>query len=617
MFDRIAGVYDPMNTAMTAGLHHRWRARAADLAHVGPGSRVLDVATGTGDLAIELARRVAPGRRGRRQRLRRGHARPGPRARPPPRGRRCSPRFEWADAMALPYARRLASTPPRSASARATSTTSAAAWRRWSRVVRPGGRVVVLEITTPTRAPLSLLLPAVVRPARPGARAAGRCAVARLSPARGGAEGTIARRLQLPARTRSSASPAPPRWPPSWSVRACRRSATCSPPAASWPSTRAPSRTNGLMSAVRSTAASVPAEERRRTRRDHAPRRQGLCAGAWSAPSATSSASPRDAGTPLAAYANATVVAGGKRLRPLLVVLAAESAGGARRAQQRRRRGASGAGGRRGRARAFGDARPRRHHRRRAAAPRPARPWRRSPGRQMAVATGDLLFSRAFAELARNERRRPAAARSRDASSALAEGELLQREDAYASHVAVDRYLQPLRAEDRRAVRGRLPARRADRGTGLERPSPTRSAPSRGASGWPFRCSMTCWTSPGRWSGPASRGAPTCSTAPSRCRSSSRASATRTWPRSTSRSLRGSRGRETEALCERIAATGALDEARERALAMVAEAKAALPAIAAGRALGAAAADARSASVADASGGACEPLPASRRLSTV
>src|ERR1700726_3325868 len=61
MFDRIAGVYDLMNTAMTAGLHHRWRARAADLAAVGPGSRVLDVATGTGDLALELARRVSPG----------------------------------------------------------------------------------------------------------------------------------------------------------------------------------------------------------------------------------------------------------------------------------------------------------------------------------------------------------------------------------------------------------------------------------------------------------------------------------------------------------------------------------------------------------------------------
>ena len=52
MFDRIAGVYDVMNSAMTAGLHHRWRARAAELAMVGPGSRALDVATGTGDLAL-------------------------------------------------------------------------------------------------------------------------------------------------------------------------------------------------------------------------------------------------------------------------------------------------------------------------------------------------------------------------------------------------------------------------------------------------------------------------------------------------------------------------------------------------------------------------------------
>ena len=58
MFERIAGVYDVMNTAMTAGLHHRWRARAAELARVGPGDRVLDVASGTGDLAFELARRV-------------------------------------------------------------------------------------------------------------------------------------------------------------------------------------------------------------------------------------------------------------------------------------------------------------------------------------------------------------------------------------------------------------------------------------------------------------------------------------------------------------------------------------------------------------------------------
>src|SRR5438132_11163675 len=61
MFDRIAGVYDLMNSVMTIGLHHRWRERAADLAAVGPGDRVLDIATGTGDLAIQLKRRVGNG----------------------------------------------------------------------------------------------------------------------------------------------------------------------------------------------------------------------------------------------------------------------------------------------------------------------------------------------------------------------------------------------------------------------------------------------------------------------------------------------------------------------------------------------------------------------------
>src|SRR6185503_4466917 len=63
MFDRIAGRYDLLNSAMTAGLHHQWRERAAELAQLKPGDSALDVACGTGDLAFELGDRVSPGGR--------------------------------------------------------------------------------------------------------------------------------------------------------------------------------------------------------------------------------------------------------------------------------------------------------------------------------------------------------------------------------------------------------------------------------------------------------------------------------------------------------------------------------------------------------------------------
>ena len=155
MFDRIAGVYDLMNTAMTAGLHHRWRSRAAELALVAPGARVLDVATGTGDLAIELARRVAPDgevvgsdfAEGMLDRARAKVASREPMA--------VSPRFEWADAMRLPYDGGSFDAATVGFGAR-NFEDLARGLSEMTRVVRPGGRVVVLEITTPTKAPLSL-----------------------------------------------------------------------------------------------------------------------------------------------------------------------------------------------------------------------------------------------------------------------------------------------------------------------------------------------------------------------------------------------------------------------------------------------------------------------------
>jgi demethylmenaquinone methyltransferase/2-methoxy-6-polyprenyl-1,4-benzoquinol methylase len=151
MFDRIAGLYDVMNSVMTAGLHHRWRERAADLARLGPGDRALDVATGTGDLALALSRRVAPAGEVVGSDFSEGML---DRARAKAAGR-AGVRWEWGNALELPY-------PDRSFDA----ATVGFGARNFSdlerglgemvRVVRPGGRVVVLEITTPTRAPLSV-----------------------------------------------------------------------------------------------------------------------------------------------------------------------------------------------------------------------------------------------------------------------------------------------------------------------------------------------------------------------------------------------------------------------------------------------------------------------------
>jgi demethylmenaquinone methyltransferase / 2-methoxy-6-polyprenyl-1,4-benzoquinol methylase len=147
MFDRIARVYDLMNSVMTAGLHHRWRERAADLAALRPGDKALDVASGTGDLAIEVARRVGPS----------GTVVGSDFSEPMldvARRKSGAVRWEWANALELPYRDGEFDAATVGFGARNFSDLDRGL-AEMARVVRPGGRVVVLEITVPQRPPLS------------------------------------------------------------------------------------------------------------------------------------------------------------------------------------------------------------------------------------------------------------------------------------------------------------------------------------------------------------------------------------------------------------------------------------------------------------------------------
>ena len=221
------------------------------------------------------------------------------------------------------------------------------------------------------------------------------------------------------------------------------------------------------------------------------------CARRWPTSRRACARSPRSS-----AHSLATVAAGGKRLRPLLVFVAGLGSEARVDAVARRRRG---------RADPLGDARPRRRARRRAAAPRP--PHRATP------------------RPAATPRRRPATCCSRApspssratatiaqlralsaASAALARGELMQRADAWRADVTLERYLAALRAEDRAPVRRRLRARRARRRRAAARPVRPRRRARLPAARRRARHHRA------RASAPASAAAPTCSTAPSRCR---------------------------------------------------------------------------------------------------
>jgi demethylmenaquinone methyltransferase/2-methoxy-6-polyprenyl-1,4-benzoquinol methylase len=144
MFTRIARRYDLMNTLMTAGRHHAWRRAVARVAAASPPGPVLDLATGTGDLALAIGD-AAPGRlvvgidfsEGMLGQARRKLA-----------ARRPGIALIAADALALPFADRTFACVT-SAFLLRNLEDLAHGLAEMRRVTRPGGRVVALDIVRP------------------------------------------------------------------------------------------------------------------------------------------------------------------------------------------------------------------------------------------------------------------------------------------------------------------------------------------------------------------------------------------------------------------------------------------------------------------------------------
>jgi demethylmenaquinone methyltransferase/2-methoxy-6-polyprenyl-1,4-benzoquinol methylase len=144
MFTRIAGRYDLMNALMTAGRHHAWRAVAARAAVAAPPGPILDLATGTGDLALAIRkldpRREIIGADFAEAMLQAAAQKPAVRASAIP--------LLGADALALPF-RNGTFAAVTSAFLLRNLEDLRAGLQEMRRVTRPGGRVVTLEITPP------------------------------------------------------------------------------------------------------------------------------------------------------------------------------------------------------------------------------------------------------------------------------------------------------------------------------------------------------------------------------------------------------------------------------------------------------------------------------------
>jgi len=146
MFDRIARVYDPMNLVISAFQEPRWRSRAVRLSGAKPGDRLLDVATGTGKVAADLHHRAQPGGSVLAVDISPGMIRVAQRR----FGDRPGLEFVVGDALALPT-----EDGTFDAATIAFGMRNLPDYRQgfaeMARSVRPGGRVVCLEIARPER----------------------------------------------------------------------------------------------------------------------------------------------------------------------------------------------------------------------------------------------------------------------------------------------------------------------------------------------------------------------------------------------------------------------------------------------------------------------------------
>ena len=153
VFDSVASRYDLMNDLMSGGMHRLWKRFTIELSSVRPGQTVLDIAGGTGDLAAKFSQRVGPDGHVILADINAAMLSVG-RDRLIDKGALNNISVSQADAQFLPYADNSIDCITIAFGLR-NVTDKALALRSMHRVLKPGGRLLVLEFSKPTSPLLS------------------------------------------------------------------------------------------------------------------------------------------------------------------------------------------------------------------------------------------------------------------------------------------------------------------------------------------------------------------------------------------------------------------------------------------------------------------------------